>query len=494
MYTLGIDLGSSSVKVSVLDIGTGKRAGSSTCPQNEMEILTPEKGWAEQNPKIWWENTCLGIKDLLYKSNISGNDIAAIGIAYQMHGLVVVDRNLEPLRPAIIWCDSRAVETGERLFAKAGKERALASLLNSPGNFTFSKLLWMQENEPEVYEKIYKFMLPGDYIAMKLSGEPQTTISGLSEGIMWNFVKHELAAFLFEAAGIGTELIPTLTPNFGIQCRLSERVASELGLTPGIPISYRAGDQPNNAFALGLLNPGEAAANAGTSGVVYGISDQLKYDPESRVNTFAHVNHTIRNTRLGVLLCINGTGIANSWFRRFSGVASFETMNQEARQAAPGSGGLLFLPFGNGAERMLGNRITGARLDHLDFNRHTRGDVFRTIQEGIACAFRYGIEIMKETGVDVNVIRAGQANLFQSDVFAQSLSELTRAEIHLFDTDGSLGAARGAALGTGLYASEDECFSGLKKIRSFAPSPGNSNIFDDLYGEWKQALNLKLFI
>lgn len=494
MYSLGIDLGSSSIKVSVLDIESGKCVGTSSHPGNEMEILAPEKGRAEQNPQTWWENTCLGIKEALQKSNISGKDLAAIGIAYQMHGLVVVDKNLEPLRSSIIWCDSRAVETGDRLFANAGKERTLASLLNSPGNFTLSKLVWVKENEPEVFEKIYKLMLPGDYLAMRLSGEPQTTISGLSEGIMWDFTSHEPAGFLFEAAGIDPGLLADVVPNFGIQCRVSDQVASELGLAPGTPISYRAGDQPNNAFALGLLYPGEASANAGTSGVVYGISDQLKYDRESRVNTFAHVNHTLRDTRLGVLLCINGTGIANSWIRRISGAESFEYMNQEAAKAAPGSGGLLFLPFGNGAERMLGNRVTGARLFNLDFTRHTRGDVFRAVQEGIACAFRHGIEIMMESGVDVQVIRAGQANLFLSEVFTQSLSDLTGAEIHLFDTDGSLGAARGAALGAGLYSTEEECFSQLKKIRTFLPEPLNKSIFDDLYGEWTDALNSNLLL
>lgn len=488
MYSLGIDLGSSSVKVSILNIDSGKSEGSSTFPKTEMEIIAPHKGWSEQQPQTWWENTCHAIREALQKSNISGNDIAAIGIAYQMHGLVVVDKSLVTLRPSIIWCDSRAVETGERLFEKAGKTKVLASLLNSPGNFTLSKLLWVQENEPGVFVKIYKFMLPGDYIALKLSGEVQTTPSGLSEGIMWNFQKNEPAAFLFDEAGISTGLIPTLTPNFGIQSCLSNRVASELGLSPGTPIAYRAGDQPNNAFALGLLKPGEAAANAGTSGVVYGVSDQVKYDPMSRVNTFAHVNHQSRLTRLGVLLCINGTGIANSWLRKLSGASGYEVMNQAAAQVPAGSGNLIFLPFGNGAERMLGNRFTGAGLCNLDFSTHTPGHVFRAVQEGIACAFRFGMEIMHQTGVDVNVIRAGQANLFLSEVFAHSLSALTGAEIHLFDTDGSLGAARGAALGAGLYSSEEECFSELKKIKSFIPLDQTTGIYDELYGEWKRAL------
>jgi len=488
MYSLGIDLGSSSVKVSILNIDTGKSEGSSTFPKTEMEIIAPHKGWAEQHPQIWWENTCLAIREVLKKSKVSGNNIAAIGIAYQMHGLVVVDKNLETLRPSIIWCDSRAVETGERLFEKAGKTRTLASLLNSPGNFTLSKLLWVQENEPGVFGKIYKFMLPGDYIAMKLSGEIQTTPSGLSEGIMWDFANDEPAEFLFDEAGIDTDLIPAITPNFGIQSRLCGRAASDLGLAPGIPIAYRAGDQPNNAFALGLLNPGEAAANAGTSGVVYGVSEQVKFDPMSRVNTFAHVNHHSRQIRMGVLLCINGTGIANSWLRRLTGAASFEAMNEAAWQVPPGSGDLLFLPFGNGAERMLGNRFASAGLCNLDFTRHGQGHVYRAVQEGIACAFKYGMDIMHETGVDVNVIRAGKANLFHSEVFTQSLSALTGAEIHLFDTDGSLGAARGAALGAGLYSSEEECFSVLQRIRSFTPSCQKTNRYNELYEQWKLAL------
>ncbi len=488
MYTIGLDIGSSTVKASLLDVAKGACIATATWPEHEMAIITAQPGWAEQDPLTWWDNVCMAVRKLLRHSNLKRNSIKAIGIAYQMHGLVLVNTKPEPIRPSIIWCDSRAVETGDRLAKKAGKEKCLTSLLNLPGNFTLSKLLWVKENEPETYSRIYKFMLPGDYIAMKMTGEILTTVSGLSEGIMWDFSKNDKAGFLFDEAGIDVRFIPELTDPFGLQGRLSAIAAGELDLIAGIPVSYRAGDQPDNAFSLGLLHPGEIAANAGTSGVVYGISDATRYDPSSRVNTFAHVNHSATQNRLGVLLCVNGTGIANSWMRRISEAESYDEMNAKAADIKPGADNLLFLPFGNGAERMLENRSPGAGFFNLNFNIHTKSHLYRAVQEGIAFAFRYGTDILREIGIDIKVIRAGQANMFLSDVFAQCLADLSGAEIQLFDTDGSVGAARGAALGAGLYSSTDECFIGLKKTAAYNPISASQNLYHDHYAKWKEVL------
>ena len=489
MYTLGIDLGSSTIKASILDVAQGRRIATATWPEREMAIVAAQPGWAEQDPIAWWDNVCMAVRKLLRHSNLNRKNIKAIGIAYQMHGLVLIDKKFEPIRPSIIWCDSRAVKTGELLAKKAGKEKCLASLLNLPGNFTLSKLLWVKENEAEIYSRIYKIMLPGDYIAMKMTGEVQTTISGLSEGIMWDFSKHDKAGFLFDEAGIDPQFIPGITDTFGMQGRLTATAAKELDLPAGIPISYRAGDQPNNAFSLGLLNPGEVAANAGTSGVVYGISDVTRFDPLSRVNTFAHVNHTETRNRLGVLLCVNGTGIANSWMRRLGEASSYDEMNSKAAQIRPGADKLVFLPFGNGAERMLENRSPGAGFYKLNFNIHTKEHLYRAVQEGIACAFRYGTDILREIGVDVSLIRAGQANMFLSDVFTQCLADFTGAEIQLFETDGSVGAARGAALGAGLYSSANECFAGLKQTASYKPNTSSQSLYQDHYANWKEVLH-----
>ncbi|HPR57653.1 MAG TPA: FGGY family carbohydrate kinase [Bacteroidales bacterium] len=490
MYTLGIDLGSSSVKAAVLETETGRCVGSASFPENEMEISSPKPGWAEQHPETWWENTLKAIRKSLSAGNIRSKEIAAVGIAYQMHGLVAVDKNLKSVRPSIIWCDSRAVETGINLFRQAGEEKCLSNLLNSPGNFTFSKLVWVKNHEPEFFEKIHKIMLPGDYIAMKLTGEISTTITGLSEGILWNFRKHALADFLLEAGGVDQSKIAQIVPVFGNQGELSGKIADELGLKAGIPVSYRAGDQPNNAFSLNVLNPGEIAATAGTSGVVYGVTDKVNYDPQQRVNTFAHINHNSGKPRFGILLCINGTGISNSWIKKMTGISSYEEMDAIAGTTEPGADGLLFIPFGNGAERMLGNRNPGAGFFNIDLKNHSRKHLFRAVQEGVACAFRYGMEIMQQTGLDLNLIRAGKANMFLSPLFCQTLSNLSGAEIQLFDTDGALGAARGAALGAGLYETPGHCFSNLSMLKVYRPQSNLKVSYDELFRKWTNHLNM----
>ena len=489
MLLLGIDLGSSSVKVSVIDGESGKCLVSAFFPSDEMKIIALKPGWAEQDTDIWWTNLNAAIAICTEKLGKQVAGIGAIGISYQMHGLVTVDRNNKVLRPSIIWCDSRAVGYGEKAMNSLGKEYCLSNLLNSPGNFTASKLAWIKENEPELFSKIHKVMLPGDYIAMRLTGEISTSYTGLSEGIFWNFTENGISEELMKYYGFNPDLLPGAYSSFSIQGKLLKSVASELGLAEGIPVSYRAGDQPNNALSLNVLNPGEVAATAGTSGVIYGVTDKKKYDPLSRVNTFLHVNHNHDKTRLGVLLCINGTGILNSWLRRnSSGSLSYNEMNQLAEKVSPGSDGLCILPFGNGAERMLGNRDTGAKVTGLNFNTHTNAHMFRAAQEGIAFSFRYGLDIMKETGIDPKVLRAGEANMFLSQVFRKTLSNITGTVIHLYNTDGSIGAARGAGIGCGYYKSEIEAFKGLDAMGITEPDVSESAVYEEAYLKWKNLL------
>jgi xylulokinase len=494
MYLLGLDIGSSSIKASILSAENGIIKSSAYYPKKEMEIIARSAGWAEQDPEIWWSNTKLAVREVLTKSDIKPESILAIGISYQMHGLVVVDKNKKVLRPSIIWCDSRAISYGENAFKNIGSKRCLHNLLNSPGNFTASKLKWVKENEPDTYEKIFKLMLPGDYIAMRMTGEINTTISGLSEGIFWDFEKHKTADFLLDYYKLDSGLIPEIVPTFSEQGKLTGTAAKELDLKEGIPITYRAGDQPNNAFSLNVLNPGEIAATAGTSGVVYGVSDEIRYDPESRVNTFAHVNHSKENPRLGVLLCINGTGILYSWLKHNmnSTNADYDEMNHIASQIPIGSKGLSILPFGNGAERMLNNRDPGCHINRLNFNIHSQAHIVRAAQEGIVFAFHYGMEIMKTTGIKPLVIRAGNTNMFLSPVFRESLAGLTGAVIELYDTDGSQGAAKGAGIGVGYYKSFTEAFSNLKKIKVIEPDTKSQDHYATAYQNWLSQLKLLL--
>ena len=490
MYYIGYDLGTSSIKAALIEAKTGKSIGTAQEPKQEIPIDAVQNGWAEQDPELWWKYVCKATKSLLSDIGVSQNDIQGIGIAYQMHGLVLVNKNLKVIRPSIIWCDSRAVEIGDKAFDEIGEEQCLQCYLNSPGNFTASKLKWVKENEPEVYKKIYKIMLPGDFIAMKLSGKVTTTVSGLSEGILWDFSENQLANTLLHYYGIDSSLIPEIVPTFGLQAEITENAAIEIGLKPGTKITYRAGDQPNNALSLNVLKPGEIAATAGTSGVVYGVTDQIKYDPLSRVNTFAHVNHTLKNISLGVLLCINGTAILNTWLKRITGMDSFEKMNSLAAEAPVASDGLLILPFGNGAERMLQNKNIGSKILEIDFNRHSIGHIIRAAHEGIAFSFKYGMEIMEETGIEVKVIRAGNANMFLSPVFRQTLSNITGASIELYNTNGSIGAARGAGIGNNQYHPIEKAFSNLKIVKTINPEEDIK--IQDAYKKWKKEVNSSL--
>lgn len=487
MYLLGYDIGSSSVKAALIETQTGRIAASAFYPKQEMPITAPKAGWAEQAPEMWWENLRLATADIMQQTGAKGDDVEAIGISYQMHGLVVVDKEGKPLRPSIIWCDSRAVPYGERAMEKLGREYCLSHLLNSPGNFTASKLAWVREHEPEIFDKIYRFMLPGDYIAMRLTGEMTTTLSGLSEGMLWDFKQNCIANELIDFYGI----IPT-TPcdrvnTFGWQGEVRADVAQELGLRAGTPVTYRAGDQPNNAFSLGVMNPGEVAATAGTSGVVYGVTDRIDYDPKSRVNTFAHVNHYPEEPRLGILLCINGTGCLNSWMHHnVCPNLSYNDMNELAAQTPIGSDGLVVLPFGNGAERMLENRDLGCSLHGLNFNIHNKAHLLRASQEGIAFSMAYGMEVMTTMGMELTKIRAGRANLFLSPLFRQALAGTTGATIELCDTDGAAGAARGAGIGAGIYQNAEEALSTLRIVETFEPQ--DTEAYRKAYEIWKKEL------
>lgn len=489
MYLLGYDIGSSSVKASLVSVETGKCVASAFYPKTEAPIKAVKPGWAEQDPEMWWANLKLATADILAQSGAKGNEIDAIGISYQMHGLVCVDAAGKPLRDSIIWCDSRAVPYGNHAFEAIGGEKCLEHLLNSPGNFTASKLAWVKENEPDVFKNIYKIMLPGDYIALKLSGEICTTVSGLSEGMFWDFKNNEISKDLMQYYGFSEDLIAKIVPTFSIQSKVNEAAAAELGLAAGIPISYRGGDQPNNALSLNVMKPGEVATTGGTSGVVYGVLGEVNYDKLSRVNTFAHVNHG-EHTRLGVLLCINGTGILNAWMKRTvapEGIGYAE-MNELAASAPVGAEGLSIIPFGNGAERVLQNENPGASIHGINFNIHTKAHIIRAAQEGIAFSFAYGMEVMENMGMEIKTIKAGHANLFLSPLFRQTLANVTGATIELYDTDGSVGAAKGAGIGAGIYKDSDEAFATLEHKATVKPE-ANVEAVKAAYELWKQRLN-----
>ena len=494
MYLLGYDIGSSSVKASLVNAETGKTVASDFYPKTEAEIIAVKAGWAEQRPQQWWDCLKHATASIMASSGIDPKEIKAIGISYQMHGLVLVDKDKQPLRPAIIWCDSRGVPYGEKAFGALGEEKCLSHILNSPGNFTATKLAWVKENEPELFEKVYKIMLPGDYVAMRLTDRICTTVSGLSEMMLWDFKEGKVADFLLEYFGYDADIIPEIVPTFSVQGLVSAEAAAELGLAEGIPVSYRAGDQPNNALSLNVFNPGEIASTAGTSGVVYGVLGEVNYDLKSRVNTFAHVNHTNDRTRLGVLLCINGTGILNSWSKRTvapEGIGYAE-MNDVADQAPIGAAGESVIPFGNGAERVLQNKEVNCSIHGVNFLTHNKSHLLRAAQEGIVFSFMYGMEIMEQMGMPINKIHAGHANMFLSPLFRNTLAGVSGATIELYDTDGSVGAAKGAGMGAGIYKDNNEAFASLEKIEVIEPVAADRQAYVEAYALWKERLMREL--
>jgi len=487
---LGYDVGSSSVKATLMDAQRGKVLASATSPDKELEIIAKQIGWAEQHPQTWWEHVVKATQKIKSQIQFDAGDVAAIGISYQMHGLVVVDKNKQVLRPSIIWCDSRAVQIGEQAARDIGAAKCLKKLFNLPGNFTASKLKWVKENEPQVFSKIHKMMLPGDYIAMKMTGEIKTTPSGLSEGIMWDFEGDRLAEFVLENYGVSTGLVADTVPTFSVQGELTKAAADELGLAAGTKISYRAGDQPNNALSLGVLEPGEIAVTAGTSGVVYGVGDKKNYDPKSRVNVFVHVNHSKSKPRYGVLLCLNGTGILNSWLKHnFVGDGlDYPQMNDLAAKVPVGSDGLVILPYGNGAERTLENRNIGASVHGWSFNVHKKAHFLRAAQEGIVFALNYGLGIMRDMGIELKTVKAGNANMFLSPLFAEAFATVTGASVELYNTDGSQGAARGAGIGAGIYKGPADAFVGLKPVKTVKPNKKLASAYQEAYQTWELVL------
>jgi len=480
-----------------MEAETGKVFATATSPEKELEIIAQKPGWAEQHPHIWWDNVKSATRQIRAKAEFDTADVQAIGISYQMHGLVVVDQNQQVLRPAIIWCDSRAVQTGEKAARDIGEEKCLKSLLNLPGNFTASKLKWVMENEPDVSSRIHKIMLPGDYIAMKMTGRIATTPSGLSEGIIWDFENDKIADFVLDSCGISTNVIAETVPTFSVQGQLTANAADELGLKAGTKVTYRAGDQPNNALSLGVLQPGEIAVTAGTSGVVYGISDKKNYDRYSRVNIFVHVNHSPKSPRYGVLLCLNGAGILNSWLKHhFAGGdgegLTYDRMNELAYQAPIGSAGLFIFPYGNGAERTLENKDIGASVYGWNFNVHKKAHFLRAAQEGIVFALNYGLAIMRDMGIGLTTVRAGYANMFLSPLFAETFATVTQAAVELYNTDGSQGAARGAGIGAGIYKDFDDAFVGLRPIKTIEPDEKLAEAYFEVYNRWEEILKHRL--
>ncbi|MDA9773678.1 FGGY family carbohydrate kinase [Saprospiraceae bacterium] len=493
MYLLGYDIGSSSIKAALVDADTRKTICVVQYPELEMEIVSRRKTWAEQQPEMWWENLCICTKKLLERSSVKNYQIVSVGISYQMHGLVAIDHQQNVLRPSIIWCDSRAVSIGKGAFSGIGMNYCLSNFLNSPGNFTASKLKWIKDNEPDLYEKIDKILLPGEYIAMKLTKVVATSISGLTEGVFWNFKEKRIATEVLDYYELDKSVLPEIKGTFEKIGKITKQAAKQTGLYPGIPITYRAGDQPNNALSLNVLHKGEVAATSGTSGVVYGVVDHLLSDLQSRINSFAHVNYESNYKNLGILLCINGAGIQYSWMKQQVALANrtYQDMERMMKSIPVGSEGVCVLPFGNGAERMFNNKNIDSHVHNLQFNRHTRAHLYRASVEGVAFSFVHGLNLLKEMGLKVDKIRVGNDNMFQSDVFSNTIATLMGNQIELVNTTGAVGAALASGVAIENFSSIEEAMSAVRAEKVFEPSLNYAKC-NQAFTYWQDFLDRRL--
>lgn len=488
MIGIGYDIGSSFIKAALVDVKTGNPILRARVPEVEIPMQAQQQGWAEQDPNLWWEYLCKATQKLLAEAHIKADQISSIGISYQMHGLVLVDRDLNPLRKSIIWCDSRATPYGDKAFEKLGKTYCKDHLLNSPGNFTASKLAWVIENEPDLYNKTYKLMLPGDFLATKLSGVPQTTITGLSEGIFWDFKNDETSTSLFDYYQINQSLVPEIVDNFKLQATVSHSGAKATGLIAGTPITYRAGDQPNNAYTLGARSTGDVVATGGTSGVVYALTDRLSGEELTKVNTFAHINYQPKQKMFGKLLNLNGAGIQYRWLHQLMGQMSYQKLNQMAAKAPIGSNGLKVFPFGNGAERILDNKIVNGHISNINFNIHDNNHLARATLEGIAFALIYGIEMLKNDGVVIENLKVGNDNLFLSDIFSKTIADTLGISIQMLEATGAEGAAKAGIAG-------EKGGQNNHKIhinKTIEPNPQSKNQSIDSFKNWKKQLINKI--
>ena len=490
MFNIGLDIGTSFVKVALTEINSGKAIDLISYPEKEQDIISIKNGWAEQDPNVWWQNSCEAIRLLINRNNINPVNIKGVGVSYQMHGLVMVDSSGKCLRNSIIWCDDRAVDIGKKAYYDLGNQFCVENLLNSPANFTASKLKWIKDNESELFSKIYKIMLPGDYIAYKLSGKINTTKSGLSEGIFWDYKKDKISTELLNYYGIKESIFPEIVPSFGYQCCVDEKGANDTGLTPNTPINYRAGDQPNNALSLNVLTPGQIAATAGTSGVIYAVSSNILTSESERINNFIHVSND-DNLIIGKLLCINGAGIQYSKLKNDLNIESYDEMNEMSNIPPVGSSNLIYLPFGNGSERMLNNKNIGSKLINFDQNVHEDSFVIRSTLEGIAFAFVYGMQILIKDGVKPVNIRAGNDNLFRSNVFGETIATLLNLNIEIYETTGAIGASRAVDLHLGDFDKFGNNIIENDFLKNYYPQ---KNKFDYLnaYNLWLKELKLTL--
>lgn len=490
-YLLGIDIGTSGTKT-VLFNEMGDTIASAI---GEYPLYQPHIGWAEQEPEDWWQATVDTIKQVLDTSGVNPADIKGIGLSGQMHGMVLLNKEGNVLRSSIIWCDQRTQEECHKITEIIGKERLIEITANPAlTGFTASKVMWVKNHQPDIFEKIYKILLPKDYIRYKLTGEFATEVSDASGMQFLDVPKRTWSGEILNKLGLDYKWMPAVYESQEVSGKVTKKVAQLTGLAPGTPVVGGGGDQAAGAVGNGIVKPGVISSTIGTSGVVFAHMDEVNIDPRGRVHTFCHA---VPNT-WHVMGVTQGAGLSLQWMRNNFGAAErelaefldidpYELMTKEAQKAAPGCEGLIYLPY-----------LMGERTPHLDpyakgvffglSAKHGRNEMIRTVMEGVAYSLRDCLEIIKGMGVSVSEVRAsgggGKSSLWrqmQADIFNNPITTINSSE------GPALGAALLAGVGTEVYNSVPEaCEAAIKTISVQQPIEANVNVYDKYYEVYKE--------
>lgn len=442
-YLLGIDVSTTSSKAVLID-ERGLVIATASSPHT---LQTPKPLWSEQDPAEWWEAVRASLKAALAKAGLTGEQISAIGLTGQMHGLVLLDESGKILRPAILWNDQRTQSQCDEIHERVGRERFIRITGNValPG-FTAPKILWVKENEPEVFAAARHILLPKDYIRLRLTGEYAIDKADGAGTVLFDLKARDWSPEVLETLGIDQAWMPRTFEGPECTGRLTAEAASATGLKEGTPVAAGGGDQAAQAVGVGAVEPGIIGLTVGTSGVVFATTPAALIEPEGRLHSFCHAVPGMWHF-MGVMLSAAGS---LQWYRDALAVdMTFDDLLQEAASAPAGSEGLLFLPYLSGERTPYPDPLARGAFVGLTL-RHKRAHMTRALLEGVAFGLRDSFMLIRNAGLgEVTQVRASGGGT-KGALWRQILASILEAELVTVNT--SEGAAFGAALLAGVGA------------------------------------------
>lgn len=481
-YLLGLDIGTSGVKALLLS-EEGKVIN--TCSDN-YPLSTPNSGWAEQMPAEWWYAVVKVINKIIKDSNIKSENIVGISLSGQMHSSVFLDKNMEVIRPAILWSDTRTAKQCEEIMSKAGGLKRLIKKVSNPAleGFTAPKILWLKENEPDNYQKVNFVLMPKDFIRYKLTGEVNTEVSDAAGTLLFDVKKKEWSKEFIETLGLKDDILPPVIESIDLGGKISETTARLTPLKEGIPVVAGGADNACGAVGSGIIKKGRIMVSIGSSGVVLAQTDQPYADKKGRIHLF---NHAKPNSwyMMGVML---SAGISFNWLKDslFDGHLNYEKLNEKAMDIEIGSEGLIFLPY-----------LYGERTPHRDADargvffgisgRHKQGHFIRSVMEGITFGLKDSLRLIQQQNIkskEIRVIGGGA----KSKIWQQILADIFGYPISLLNIEEgpAFGAAIIAGIGIGVFKSFKEVSDSIIKVeKRVKPNKENVKRYKEYYEIYK---------